>query len=270
MSFTGLGETCVRRRNVGFLKRYDDDYYKLIHMNSVRLPGYEERNPSKHARADSSSTTEKLRNSLSRSRSTVWELARCNPWEGFITLTLNPALHDRYDLHGSYKTLAKWFNNYNSRTDANLKYLLIPEPHRDGAFHFHGLCFGLPETHLTQFTPQDHIPKHLKDMLRSGRILYNWPAYASKFGFVTYEKIIDLERCAAYMTKYITKDLQNSGIELNHHLYYCSKELKRAEVILVEEMRRQIENPDFSNDYVCIKSFRSVEEALPYFCDLEV
>lgn len=270
MEINGIGETCVRQRNVGFLKQYGANYFKLVHMASVRMPGFEERNPPKSPRADRGSSAEKLHNSLSRSRSAVWELARYNPWVWFFTLTINGLLHDRYDLDTTYRTLAKWINNYNSRTDACIKYLIIPELHKDGAIHFHGLCFGIPEEHLTKFTIQDNIPKRLKDMLINGHELYNWPAYATKFGFVTFEHIRDFERCAAYMTKYITKDLQNSSIELNHHLYYCSKGLKRAELIYKGEMKKNFEKPDFENDYVRIKAFPSIEEAMPYFCDLEV
>ena len=267
MGIKGLGETCVRQRNIGFLRQYGASCFRLIHMRSVRLPGYEERHPQKRPRAAVGSAGDKLCNSLSRSRSTVWELARCNPWEWFFTLTINGVWHDRYDLEETYRVLAKWLNNYNTRTDASIKYLIIPELHRDGAVHFHGLCFGLPEEHLTRFTQEDPIPRRLKDMLRSGHELYNWPAYAKKFGFVTLERIRDLGRCAAYMTKYITKDLQNSGIALNHHLYYCSKGLKRSELLYSGEMKRNLDHPDFSNDYVRIKCFSSAEEALPYFCD---
>lgn len=269
MQVAGLGYTNPRAQNVGFLKRYKDGNYKLVHMRSVRIPGFEEREPPERKR-QSGRDAPKLENSLARSRSAVWELALCNPWEWFVTLTLNPAKRDRYDLRTSYGQLSKFFNNYNSRTDAALKYLLIPEPHRDGAWHFHGLLSGLPPPHLRPFSLEDNIPARLKDMLRDGRQIFTWPAYAETFGFVTLERIRDPERCAAYMTKYITKELGKSSIELNHHLYYCSKGLHRVELLYKGEMLRSFADPDFENDYVRIKRFSDVSEALSYFCDLEV
>ena len=110
----------------------------------------------------------------------------------------------------------------------------------------------------------------MKLLLQAGRQLYNWPAYAESFGFVTVDAIRDIKRCSAYMTKYITKELLDSSIELNYHVYYCSKGLQRPEIIYRGQMQRPIEKPDFSNDYVTLKCFPSVEEALLYFCDLEV
>lgn len=265
MELPGMGYTNIRELNVGYLKQYTPNNFKLVHMNSVRSPGFEERNKPKQQR-QSSSAANKLQNSLSRSRSAVLELALCNPWSYFVTLTLSPEKNDRHDLNAAYKRLSKWLNNY-SRTGAQIKYLIIPEPHNDGAWHFHGLLSGLPPPHLTPFTLHDPIPHRIKDMLSNGRMIYNWPAYAKAFGYVTIEPILDPSRCAIYMTKYITKELGESGIELNHHLYYCSQGLHRAELVYRGEMKHPLINPDYENEYVHTKSFSSIEEAMPYFCD---
>lgn len=269
MNATQFGCYHDRRYNIGYLKRYSDSRYKLVHMKSVRIAGLEERKPRKVSRSPPDAEAGKLSNSLSRSRSAVWELAFCNPWEYFCTLTIDGTKHDRYDLSATYSALAKWVNNLNSRTDANIRYLLVPDPHKDKAWHFHGLIYGLPQLHLTNFTLEDYIPPRLRSMLLEGRQLFNWPAYAQRFGFATLEPIRDIERCAGYITKYITKELFHSSIQLNHHLYYCSHGLKRGETIYSGEMRRQIESPDFANEYVRIKTLSSMDEALPYFCDLE-
>lgn len=271
MQIPGMGcaKGAVYQRDMGLLKQYNDHTFRLVFMRTLRVPGFEVRNPPDKAPRSKGHEVQKLDESLSRSRRIIFELALCNLWEYFVTLTISGGHHDRYDLHGTYKRLAKWLNNYNSRHGIAVRYLLVPEPHKDGAWHFHGLLSGLPPPHLTPFTLQDHIPKRLKDMLRAGRELYTWPAYASAFGFVTLETIRDPDRCASYMTKYITKDLRQSSIELNHHLYYCSQGLQRAQVIHQGPMLQSIEDPDFESEYVTIKQFSSLEEALPYFCDKE-
>lgn len=269
MEFPGLGITNVQQQNVGLLKKYGEGHYKLIHLRSMRLPGFEERRKETDSSRAPPKRKGKLDNSLSRTRSRVWELAICNSWDYFCTLTLDKEKHNRFDLAKTYSIMAKWFNNLNNRTEANLRYLLMPELHKDGAWHFHGLLQGLPASQITPFTLDDHLPQRLRLMLQAGRQLYNWPAYAQRFGYVTLEGILDPDRCAAYMTKYITKDLQNSSVELNHHLYYCSHGLKRAELVYQGSLRRNLEEPDFANDFVRIKHFASPEEALPYFCDLE-
>lgn len=268
MQVHGLGYVNDRALNVGFLKRYTDDYFKLVHMRSVRIAGLEDRNPTPQIRR-SGTMAQKMESSLSRSRCAVWDLALCNPWDYFVTLTLDKSKRDRYDLNGTYKGLAKFFNNFNFRTDADLKYLLIPEPHKDGAWHFHALFSGLPLHHLQPFSLEDNIPLRLKNMLRDGRTIYSWPAYAAAFGFVTLEPIIDPERCASYMTKYITKELGKSSIELNHHLYYCSKGLRRPELEYTGDMLRAFDSPDFENDFVRVKRFNNLSEAMSYFCDKE-
>ena len=71
------------------------------------------------------------------------------------------------------------------------------------------------------------------------------------------------------MTKYITKELGRSSIELNHHLYYSSKGLLRAELLYQGEMLRPFDSPDFTNDFVRIKDFNDLSEAMSYFCDKE-
>lgn len=268
MQVAGLGYTkgAVYQRDMGILKQYNDHVFKLVYMRALRVSGFEDRDSPSRSKGHEA---KKMDESLSRTRSKIMELALCNLWEYFVTLTISKEHHDRYDLPGTYKRLAKWLNNYNTHYGIAVRYLLIPEPHKDGAWHFHGLLSGLPPPHLTLFTLQDHIPKRLKDMLRAGRELYSWPAYESAFGFTSLEVIRDLDCCASYMTKYITKNLRQSSIELNHHLYYCSQRLQRAQLIHRGPLLQPIENPDFENKYTAIKQFSSLEGALPYFCDKE-
>lgn len=254
----------IRQFNVGIVKQYAANYYKLTHLNSVRLAGFEPVGYEKATSVRGEVNSGKLANSLSRSRSRVFELALCNPWEFFCTLTIDQAKHDRYDLGATYKRLGKWFNNYNFRNGTSIRYLLIPEPHKDGAWHLHGLLMGIPLLHLTPFTLKDHIPRRIKDMLADGRTIYNWSAYADAFGFVTLEAIRNADACAVYMTKYITKELAQSSIELNHHVYYASQGLNRAVEICRGPMNREIVSPDFENEHVHIKHFNNPAEALSY------
>ena len=265
----GHSKSSVYARNVGILKAYTDDEYRLIHMQTMRLAGFEERDkPHGKGKKGSAGNTTKLSQSLSRSRKNVLELAKCNPWEWFVTLTIDGSKHDRYDLKQYQKKLSKWINNRNSSRGCATKYLLIPEPHKDNAWHMHGLLQNIPLDELVPLTLQDNIPQHVKELIASGREIYNWPAYANAFGWVTLERIRDHDRCAAYLTKYITKELMESSIAMEHHTYYSSKGLQRARVIHQGEIRQNFE-PDFENDYVRIKQFTTLEEPLKYFCDKE-
>ena len=264
-----IGAYCIREQNVAILKQYADDVLKLVNLSSCRIAGYEDPSPTVKAKRGTANMR-KLRNNLSRAKSAVYELALCNSWDFFVTFTLDASKIDRNDLHAAYRKIAKWFNNYNSRYGCKIRYLLIPEPHKDGAWHFHGLLSGVPPNLLIPFSHTDHIPQRIKTMLAAGREVYNWPAYASTFGYVTLDRVQDAKRCSGYMTKYITKELLDSCIELNFHVYYCSKGLRRAANLYRGPMKRPLEVPDFANDYVRVKWLSSAEEALPYLTDMEV
>lgn len=250
--------------NIGILKQYTPNCFKLVGMRTVRIAGYEERNPKKQGKKNSAGNTSKLRESLSRSRSMVNELAKCNDWEHFVTLTLNGELHDRYNLDSSVRQLSKWLNNLNYRMSLNIKYLLVPEPHKDDAWHFHGLFSGIPPNLLVPFRIGDKIPLHIRKLILDNHEIYNFPLYQEKFGWVTAEAIRDKERTANYITKYITKELVQSKIALNHHVYYASQGLKRATVICRAQLEQEFE-PDFKNDYVKIKQYDNADEPLELF-----
>jgi len=251
-------------KDVGIIKKYNDNAFKLIHIRSLKLLGFERAGSKLHIPKGCAGNNQKLQNSLSRTQRTIYDLAMCNDWEYFITLTIAPDKFDRYNLDQFIKSLGKWLNNYNSRKNTNIKYLLVPEPHKDGAWHLHGLMMGLPIEHLILFTLNDTLPYKVRELIEKGRLIYNWPAYAEKFGYVTAEAVLDQENCAGYMTKYITKDLMESKIALNHHCYYASQHLKRPETIHRGHINTPFE-PDFQNDFIALKWLKNAEEALIYF-----
>lgn len=185
---------------------------KICYCNSIRKSGFEERNKEKKSKG--SVNESKLKNNIIRARNSVKEYALCNPWDYFVTITLNPKFYDRYDLEKYKKDLSKFINNYN-RNGKNICYLLIPEQHNDGAWHMHGLLSGLKPN----------------DIYLNEYGYLSWKQYDKKFGFINIEPIKDIQKCATYISKYITKDLAESVSKLNAHLYYASKGLKKADKI---------------------------------------
>lgn len=209
----------------------------------------------------SAGNEQKLDNSISRTRSKVFELAECNPWELFVTFTLDAKKYDRHDLQNFIGDLSHFIRNYKASKGVNIKYLLIPEQHQDGAWHMHGFLMGLPLSHLTPFRKSDRITKKIRARLANGIQVYTWKAYAERFGFADIEVIENPEAVSKYITKYITEDLGRAVCDLNAHMYYCSKGLQKAELLLVAPMKRGLENPDFENEYVKVKNFTDYEEA---------
>lgn len=231
------------------VKRYGDRY-KLVYLNAVRICGYEEVLDEweiferKHGRKIKGMW--KLENSISRSKSRIYEIAICNEWSHFMTGTIDPKKHDRYDLPGFRKKLNAFIKNQRVRVPApDLKYLIIPEQHMDGAWHFHGLLTGIKPEMLTEFG--SHVPFVIRSKYR------NYHAYTERFGYCSVGEIRNKEAVAAYITKYITKDMAKTNIELGNNLYYCSQGLNRAKKIKEGRLLTSPTSWDFENEYVKVK-----------------
>jgi len=248
------------------LRKYREDYYKITLHRIIRRAGYEavDGEPDRKGRKNTAENEGKLEASLSRTKSKIFELALCNDWQWFVTLTLNPEHHDRKDLKSYKIKLSTWIKNYNRLHKTNIKYLLIPENHKDGSWHMHGLLMGLPEEHLHEFTQDEKLPIKILVEIAHGHKMYSWPAYAKTFGYISISKIKNIESVSKYITKYITKDIFSTEIELNNHLYYCSKGLKRAEILYQGRLVKDLDE-DYSNDYVKIKTVKDIAEAKSYF-----
>ena len=128
-----------------YLVQYNDDYFKIVLNKYQKEKGFEKIakiNPDKQIEdvmvgsSNISTDSEIERFSLSRTKRNIKELALCNNFEYFATITINSKNCDRYSLIEAQKLLKK--NLYKiKRKYNNFKYLFITEKHKDGAFHFH-------------------------------------------------------------------------------------------------------------------------------------
>lgn len=257
-------------RNLCTVKQYGERYKLVAHRCRTRTPGFEaDDEEGARGRAPPGEQAERSAASISRTRAAVRELALCNPWDYFSTWTVSDDRgFDRYDLAPWYKDFSQWIRNQRRLTGAPLRYLVVPEQHKDGAWHLHGLWHGMPMDKLQRLTPQDSLPYRLLNKLKDGRPLYNWPAYQEKYGWCTLEPIRDKGRCATYIAKYITKAFSGAGapdgadkegaffaasLPAGAKLYYASRGLERAKEI----WRGTVYTPpgykwDFENEYVLI------------------
>lgn len=152
---------------------------------------------------------------LKRAKEKVFDIALCNDWNYFITLTLDPQKVDRYDTENINKVVKKWLDNSVQRK--NLRYLMLPELHKDGAVHFHGLVnSSLKMTDSQTFIvpgKKKPVKKLTLDKLgfsaedEAVRRVFNIDDW--KLGFSSAINLDDnCEAVAKYITKYITKDCQ--------------------------------------------------------------
>jgi len=140
-----------------------------------------------------SSFSDSRSDSLKRAKDNIFDIAYLNSelWSYMVTLTLDKNKIDRYDSTIIKKSVQQWLKNSVKRK--NLVYLIVPELHKDGAIHFHGLI-NSSDFSLTNSGRVD----------KSGRIIYNLNDWS--FGFSTCIALDDNKICVCkYITKYITK-----------------------------------------------------------------
>lgn len=242
--------------NQGVLKNYGGLKYKLVHFKVLRTSGLELPETKGITLARGEANDDKLENNISRAKATVMELAMCNPWDYWMTLTLDPKKYDRTNLQIFRKDFTRWLRNLRSRHGYDIKYLLIPELHQDGkSWHMHGFISGLPIDQLRLFDVfTEKLPPYIVKKRNLGYEVYDWPSYRFKFGFVDVEPIRSRDACSKYVTKYISKELDKTIQDLEANLYYCSQGLRRAEVMKKGTMVGDLV-PDFENDYVRVQWF---------------
>ncbi len=207
-------EEHIKQRSLLIVKKIGNQY-KSFWLPCVRIKGYE-KIPSDDDSSDDInvlSNSEKLINNICRAKSNVYELAMCNEFEYFVTFTLDKLKYNRHDLKKFMKDLTKAINNYNSYYHVKIIYLLIPEMHKDGAWHLHGLIGGIRQ----------------EDLFINSNGYLDFRQYSKKFGFCSLSKIKDKEAVSKYITKYITKELLS--LPYGQHTYYHSQGLHKADVL---------------------------------------
>ncbi len=126
------------------------------------------------------------------------DIGMCNPdLTLFVTLTLDESKIDRYDYSEIVKNLNTWLDNRVRRN--GLKYLVIPELHKDGAVHFHGLF-------------NDVLDRRFSGVVQKGKRVFNLPDWT--LGFTNCMRITGndaTKKVTEYVLKYITKTADKVG-----------------------------------------------------------
>ena len=226
-----------------FFYQYTDNRFRIVCQKNVLLSGFEEVNkkPIEH-------TTDKdeiQRQSLSRTKRNIKELALCNSFTHFATLTVNSEFCDRFSLQACQDKLKYIIQERIRRKNKNFAYLFITEKHTNGAFHFHGLIKNLDDLYINENGYLSHPA--------FDEIGYN------SFLKINTEKDNSYDKVCSYITKYITKDCVKNE---NNQIYISSRGLKKA-------TKYQIKNANFDewtfeNDFCKIKDINLDTDTLTY------
>ena len=198
--------------------RYDRYRYKGKHRNLKKRGG-----PAMHG---SGTTIERKEwENMKRARQVVWDLARANTFDYWVTLTFaEEHIDDRYDYRCCGEAMKKFTNLL---THSGCRYLFVPDQHEDGAIHFHGLVAG--SLKLTRAI-NPHTGKPLFD--NHGRPCYNIDNY--RFGFTSAVPLDGSDAVVGYLASYYTKN-RKMIVPKGCKRYWASRNLVRPEVSYGEQ-----------------------------------
>ena len=155
------------------------------------------------------------KSSLARAKSKIREYALNKNFNAFCTFTFSPRDWDRSDFNACKKAITE----YMYRDLKLTSWLLVPELHKDGSIHFHGLIYidkKLCTYGYTKVSDKGVSFCH-----------YYLPCVNEKFGrndiqfFVSDDKLSAIG-AVTYIAKYLTKDVSTAfGLS-----YFCARDMK--------------------------------------------
>lgn len=164
------------------------------------------------------------RRSFSRAKTAAYDYLMCNPdCKMFLTLTFDQSQVDRYSYEEILKRLNRWLDNRVRRH--GLKYVLIPEYHKDKAVHFHGIAnrdgLRLADSGLVR-SGKRNCPR---EMHPNAPTIYNVEDFP--YGFTTAIEASGSDstvKVAKYIFKYLTK---SGGEKIGGRYYLHGGKLAR-------------------------------------------
>lgn len=198
--------------------------------------------------------------SVRRARAQVRDYALCTEFKYFVTLTLDKAKVDRYDVKEITKKLRVWADNQVRRK--GLTYILVPERHKDGAIHFHGFFNGALEAvdSGTMTMAGWKAPRRPRSAAqrreweaKGAHPVYNLPAWT--LGFTTAIELYgSYDAAVSYVCKYIGKDMGGGSAgaagevrpaeKIGGRWYYSGGDLRLPEVTYCDSSLRDLESAE--------------------------
>ena len=178
-----------------------------------------------------------LQKSINRTKTKISDYVLCNNFSHFATFTFDPSNpkvkteENRHDFQKMASLLKNWLKteqlNHFRRHGRKFRYLIVPERHKNGAWHFHALLENYKNetenfyTRKNKYITVSELKSKKKDKNRKFITRYN-------LGRSEIAPIKDKTKMSSYIKKYITKELIQ---DKNAKRYWCSKNLKTPEII---------------------------------------
>ena len=214
------------------LTHYVDSHSLTFYSKEISNRPQEKKKEKKYLSLDEQNpfkndTERTLTVSKNRTINSIYDICKSNQWSYFITLTFDKEKVDRYNYDDVSQAMIKWLHSIKNSCSPDLKYIIVPELHKDGAYHFHGLIDNIGNMEMIDS----------KKRTKNNDIIYNIKNY--KLGFTTATRVKENNKVATYITKYITKELFTT-IQ-NKKRYWSSKNLNKplVEKFYLDELQKK-------------------------------
>ncbi len=194
------GDAVAYAHHIKMLQLYEREYFDEGELLTTRSVDFDDC-PRNLAAADRAETRARA---IRRAKNACFDYIMCNlDLDTFVTLTFDPGLVNSRSYTEVYERIRGWLSNRVQRR--GLKYILVPEYHRDGEkIHFHAIMNSAALTLEPARYPNGRLMK--KRTLGAEKQLYNIPEWG--FGFTSAEMITGDEaqvKISKYIFKYMGK-----------------------------------------------------------------
>ena len=207
-----------------------DKQYRVYKTPLLLETGERRRNVSRSVTPKTNEELEKERKhteyqNLRRAKVNIIDYCLANEFDMFWTLTFNT---ERDVDERCLDRFGDWIKRMKKK-HSQLSYVFVPEKHKDGCIHFHGVTYGF-NGDLVEYK------KH------KGNTIYtcqNW-----KFGFSQVEPIRDIKKISSYLVKNLSQETVGKG----RKKYWCSRGLKRPTIEYFDYNPMKGLKPDWENE----------------------
>jgi hypothetical protein len=219
-------------------------YHHAIRVSQYIKPS-PKRNPPFVRKGESANPERSKIESMRRAKSNIISLTLGNQWTWWCTFTFSEQHQNIEDAYAEFRKV------YNSLLKMGIKfaYLIVPERHDKGGYHFHALIQGADNLFQRQVKQTGlYKGQYYKD--KKGRDVYDFlPMMHS--GFTNCVKIDNnpdsFMATALYIGNYVSKQKAD---EFHKHRYYASRGLSKGTTILTmaihpDELKREIDGVQF-------------------------
>lgn len=184
------------------------------------------------ANEENSEERDYLEKSINRTKTKISDYVLCNNFSHFATFTFSPEkVKDRHDFVEMSSLLKNWLKTEQQNHERNhgfkFKYLIVPERHKDGAWHFHALLENYQNACADFYSSKNPFIT-VNEIKTAKRFAYRKYIVRYTLGRSEIAPIRDKTKMANYIKKYITKSLM---IEPNVKRFWSSRNLEKPELV---------------------------------------